>query len=137
MSICKMIKATFLVAALFGASVANSEIVIVVHPSNAAASMSAEQVADVFLGKSTALVPVDLPESSAVRKEFYQKVTGKDVAQVKALWTRLIFTGKATPPKEVASGADVKKAVAADPKAIGYIEKSAIDGSVKAVFTAP
>jgi hypothetical protein len=27
--------------------------------------------------------------------------------------------------------------VAADPKAIGYIEKSAVDGSVKVVLTAP
>ena len=65
------------------------------------------------------------------------EVTGKDAAQVKAVWTRLIFTGKATPPKEVASSADVKKAVASDPKAIGYMEKGAVDSSVKVVFTAP
>ena|SRR5688572_19809249 len=136
MSISKMIRAALLVAAAAGASVATAEVVVVVHPSNPAASMSAEQVADVFLGKSTALSPVDQPESSAVRGEFYQKVTGKDAAQVKALWTRLIFTGKATPPKEVAASADVKKAVGADAKAIGYIEKSAVDGSVKVVFTA-
>ena len=31
--------------------------------------------------------------------------------------------------------AAVKKAVAADPKAVGYIEKAALDGSVKAVLT--
>ncbi len=137
MSISKMIRATLLAATALGASIANAEIAVVVHPSHAAASMSAEQVADVFLGKSSALSPVDQPEGSAVRAEFYQKATGKDAAQVKALWTRLIFTGKATPPKEVASSADVKKAVAANPKAIGYIEKSAVDDSVKVVFTAP
>src|SRR5690606_16825950 len=119
------------------ASAAHAEVVVVVHPSNPAASMSSAEVTDVFLGKSTALSPVDQPESSPVRGEFYQKVTGKDAAQVKALWTRLIFTGKATPPKEVASDAEVKKAVAADPKAIGYIQKSEADGSVKVVFTAP
>jgi ABC-type phosphate transport system substrate-binding protein len=126
-----------LVAAALGISDANAEVVVVVHPSNPASAMSAEQVADVFLGKSTALAPVDLPESSATRGEFYQKVTGKDAAQVKAVWTRLIFTGKATPPKEVGASDDVKKAVAANPKAIGYIEKSAVDSSVKVVFTAP
>lgn len=136
MRIDKMIQAALLVAAATS-SVANAEIVVVVHPSNPAASMSADQVADAFLGKSIGLSPVDQPDSSAIRKEFYQKVTGKDAAQVKAIWTRLIFTGKATPPKEVASSADVKKAVAADAKAIGYIEKEAADGSVKIVFTAP
>lgn len=125
-----------LVAAALGISDANAEVVVVVHPSNPASAMSAEQVADVFLGKSTALAPVDLPESSPVRGEFYQKVTGKDAAQVKAMWARLIFTGKATPPKEVGSSADAKKAVAADPKAIAYIEKGEVDGSVKVVFTA-
>jgi ABC-type phosphate transport system substrate-binding protein len=137
MSISKVMKAALLAAALAGLSAANAEVVVVVSPQNSAETMSADQVADVFLGKSTALKPVDLPESSAVRGEFYQKVTGKDAAQVKAVWTRLIFTGKATPPKEASSSADVKKAVAGDPKAIGYIEKSAVDGSVKVVFTAP
>ena len=137
MRMCKVMKSALLMAALLSAMSAKAEVVVVVSSQSAAASMSADQVADVFLGKSTALSPVDLPESSSVRGEFYQKVTGKDAAQVKAVWTRLIFTGKATPPKEVASSADVKKAVAGDPKAIGYMEKSAVDSSVKVVFTAP
>jgi ABC-type phosphate transport system substrate-binding protein len=47
-----------------------------------------------------------------------------------------VFSGKATPPKELlSSSADVKKFVAANPDAIGYIEKSAVDGSVKVVLT--
>ncbi|HUK01828.1 MAG TPA: hypothetical protein VLW26_06075, partial [Steroidobacteraceae bacterium] len=65
---------------------------------------------------------------------FYQQVSGHDLSQVKATWSRLIFTGKAQPPKEMADSAAVKKAVAADPKTIGYIEKSAVDGSVKVVL---
>jgi hypothetical protein len=72
-----------------------------------------------------------------VRNEFYKKVADKEAAQARAVWAKLVFTGKATLPKEVAASADVKKAVAADPKAIGYIEKSAIDATVKVVLTAP
>jgi ABC-type phosphate transport system substrate-binding protein len=82
------------------------------------------------------MTPVDQSESAAVRTEFYKKVTDKDPSQVKSLWSKLVFTGKASMPKEVADSAAVKKAVAADPKAIGYIEKSAVDASVKAVYTA-
>lgn len=126
-----------LMGTMLWASLASAEVVVVVHPSNPVASMTADQVADYFLGKSTSLQPIDLPESSGPRTEFYQKVTGKDAAQVKAVWTRLIFTGKATPPKEVSSSADMKKAIASNAKAIGYIEKSAVDSSVKVVFTAP
>jgi ABC-type phosphate transport system substrate-binding protein len=137
MKASKLVAAMLFAAAAIGTSVATAEVVVVVHPSNPAGSMSASEVSDAFLGKSTALAPVNQPESSAVRTEFYQKVTGKDGAQVKALWTRLIFTGKAPPPKEVAGSDEVKKAVAADAKAIGYIEKSAVDSSVKVVFTVP
>jgi ABC-type phosphate transport system substrate-binding protein len=59
------------------------------------------------------------------------------MSQVKALWSKLVFTGKATMPKEVGGSTDVRKAVAANPKAIGYIEKSAVDATVKVIYTAP
>ena len=65
---------------------------------------------------------------------FYQKVSGHDLSQVKATWSRLIFTGKAQPPKELADADAVKKAVASDIKAIGYIDKSQVDSTVKVVL---
>lgn len=110
-----------------------ADIVAIGNPS--AAAMTKDQIADVFLGKSQSAVPIDQVESAPIRAEFYKKATGRDPAQIKALWSRLVFSGKAQPPKEVADSSAVKKAVAADPKAIGYIEKSAVDGSVK-VLTA-
>ena len=87
-----------------------AQVAIVVNPKSPLASMTADQVSAIFLGKST--------------------------AQVKAAWSRLVFSGKATPPKELASSAEVKKFVAANPDAIGYIEKSAVDSTVKVVFSA-
>ncbi|HEU5437278.1 MAG TPA: hypothetical protein VFU95_12730 [Telluria sp.] len=121
-------------AASFSAS---AEVVAVVGAKSPAATMSNEQVSQFFLGKSTSMTPIDLPDGNPVRNEFYKKVADKDASQAKALWSKLVFTGKATPPKEVAGSAEVKKAVAADPKAIGYIEKSAVDATVKVVLTAP
>ena len=124
-------------AALVAAAVpALAEVAVVVNPKAAEASMTKEQVAQFFLGKSTAMTPIDQPEDAPVRAEFYKKVTDKDASQAKALWSKLVFTGKATMPKEVANSAAVKAAVAANPKAIGYIEKSAVDGSVKVIYTA-
>ncbi len=129
---------TFVAAVLaFSAVSASAEVVAVVGAKSPAATMSNEQVAQFFLGKSTSMTPVDLPDGNPVRNEFYKKVADKDASQAKALWSKLVFTGKATPPKEYPSSADVKKAVAADPKAIGYIEKSAVDATVKVVLTAP
>jgi ABC-type phosphate transport system substrate-binding protein len=135
-----IIKAAFLsslgAAVLATALPAMAEVVVVVNPKAAESSMTKDQVAQFFLGKSSSMTPVDQPESAPIRAEFYKKVTDKDASQVKSLWSKLVFTGKATMPKEAGDSAAVKKAVAADPKAIGYIEKSAVDGSVKVIYTA-
>jgi hypothetical protein len=72
---------------------------------------------------------------SAIRAEFYKKATGRDLSQIKATWARLVFSGKAQAPKEVADAAAIKKAVAADPKSVAYIDKAAVDGSVKVLAT--
>ena len=133
----KLIKAAVAAAVLGTSSLALAEVVVVVSPKAAEATMSKDQIAQFFLGKSSAMTPVDQPEDAPVRAEFYKKVTDKEASQAKALWSKLVFTGKATMPKEVANSAAVKSAVAANPKAIGYIEKSAVDASVKVVYTAP
>ena len=125
------------VCAAFACASAQAEVVVVVSAKAAESSMSKDEIAQFFLGKSTAMTPIDQPESAPIRAEFYKKVTDKDIAQAKALWSKLVFTGKASMPKEAHDSADVKKTLAANPDAIGYIEKSAVDSTVKVVFTAP
>jgi hypothetical protein len=134
MKLRHMIPSALLVATLCVAS-AQAELVVIVNPKSPAASMTAEEVANVYLGKNASYSPVDLPESAQVRTDFYKKVAGKDSAQVKALWARLVFTGKMQPPKEVASSSDALKFVAGNDKGIAYVDKGAVDGSVKAVLT--
>jgi ABC-type phosphate transport system substrate-binding protein len=135
MSMKHLIKSGIAAAVLLLALPAMAEVVVVVNPKAAESSMTKDQVAQFFLGKSTAMSPVDQPESAPIRAEFYKKVTDKEASQVKALWSKLVFTGKATMPKEAPDSAAVKKMVASDPKAIGYIEKSAVDASVKVIYT--
>jgi ABC-type phosphate transport system substrate-binding protein len=110
----------------------DSEVVVIAN--TAAPPMTKEQVAEVFLGKSESRTPLDQPNSAAIKAVFYRKVSGRDLSQVKATWARLIFIGRGTPPKELADATAVKKAVAEDPKAIGYVDKSEVDTSVKVVL---
>ncbi|MBP1207015.1 ABC-type phosphate transport system substrate-binding protein [Duganella sp. 1411] len=136
----KKVSASLVLAALACATLATpaaAETVVIVSQKNPATRMFSEQASQFFLGKSALFTPVDQAEGSAIRADFYRKVADKDAAQVKALWSKLVFTGKATPPKEYAGNAEVKKAVAADPKAIGYIDKSAVDDTVKVILTLP
>jgi ABC-type phosphate transport system substrate-binding protein len=132
-----LIRSFVLVATCCAALPALADVVVVVNPGAPETSMSKEEIAQYFLGRSAALTPVDQPENAPVRAEFYRKVADKDMAQTKALWSKLVFTGKATMPREVTGNAEVKKAVAANPKAIGYIDRSAVDATVKVVYPAP
>lgn len=122
-----------LALALTAMGVAKADIVVVGNPN--APALTKEQVAEVYLGKSQSFAPIDQVESAPIRADFYKAAAGKDPAQVKALWARLAFSGKGQPPKEVADAAAVKKEVANNPKAIGYIDKTAVDGSVKVLLT--
>ena len=141
MKIKHTLQAAAAVAILTLAQSASAQVAVIVNPKSPLASMTPEQAAAIFLGKTQTLpsgqtaVPADLPESNAARDMFYSKAAGKSSSQVKATWARLTFSGKATPPKEVPTAADVKKHVASNPDAIGYIEKSAVDGTVKVVLT--
>jgi ABC-type phosphate transport system substrate-binding protein len=135
----KLLLAAFTLGATLSAQ---AQVVVVVGSKSAATALTNDQAAALFLGKSdqipgvgTALL-LDQSESSPIREQFYTKVAGKSGSQVKAAWSRLVFSGKATPPKEIASSAEIKKMVASNANAIGYIEKSAVDATVKVLLTA-
>lgn len=119
--------------ALSAAAGVRAEIVVI--GSHSAGFLTREQAADVFLGKNSARTPVDLPDAVPIRAEFYTKLTGRTQAQVRSTWSRLVFSGNGQLPKEMPDAAAVKKAVAADPKTVGYIDKSALDGSVKVLLS--
>lgn len=118
---------------------AAGDVVAIVSAKSEVAGLSRSQVADIFLGKTSRFpdgakaVPLDQPEGSAARDEFYEKFTGKSPPQVKAHWAKIIFTGRGAPPPTASSSEEVRKRVAKDPSAIAYLERSAIDGSVRIV----
>jgi hypothetical protein len=125
--------ALLLVSNISIASLASAgDIVVIMAPG--APVLSKDQVTNVYIGRSKELKPLDLPSSAAERDAFYKKATSRDSAQIKAVWARIQFTGLGQPPKELPDDAAVKKAVAADPKAVGYIEKSSVDSTIKVVL---
>lgn len=135
----QLVKVMLLTAAcLVGA--AQAEIAVVVNPANANA-VSADDLSRLFLGRSASFAdgskatPLNLAEGQAARDEFDSKVLNRSAAQLKAYWSKLVFTGKGTPPKELADDAAVKAAIAADSSAIGYISSGSVDSSVKVVAT--
>ena len=112
---------------------AAGDVVVIVAPD--APSLTKQQVTNIYLGRDLDHKPVDLPEGSPAHEAFYSKATDRNPAQLKAMWSRLVFTGHAQAPRVLADAAAVKKAVAADPKSVGYIDKADVDSTVKVLLT--
>jgi len=139
-----IIRITTLALVLSGAaSLVNAHTVVVVNTHNAVDKLTQTQVADIFLARSTTFpngtdaVPIDQSDTSPTREAFYQAISGKSAAQLKAYWSTLIFTGRGEPPREVGGASAVKKVLSQTPTAVGYIDDAAVDASVKVVLVLP
>lgn len=134
------LKFTLLLAMLSLAFSAQAEVVVVVSSKSSVTSLTAEQTAKIFLGKVVTFpnertaFPIDQPEGSAIRDEFYSKVAHKNSSQLTAYWAKIIFTGEGRPPQLISGDVAVRKAIANNPNAIGYIDKSAVNHSVRVVL---
>ena len=122
---------------------AASELVVVVSARNPVTALRADQVAAIFLGQAVRFpdgveaAPLDQRIGSPVRDAFYLRVANKNPALLKAHWSKMVFTGRGQPPGELDDNAAIRRRVADDPSAIGYIERSALDASVRAVLVVP
>jgi ABC-type phosphate transport system substrate-binding protein len=129
-----------LLLAMAGRSAA-ADLVVIVSARSQVAALRPEQVAAIFLGQAARFpdgveaVPLDLPLGSKLRDEFYERVANKTPALLKAHWSKMVFTGRGQPPGEVMDSSAVRRRVADNPELIGYIERSALDASVRPVLT--
>jgi ABC-type phosphate transport system substrate-binding protein len=123
-----------------GTAVTKADVVAVVSAKSPITALSMSQVADLFSGRANRFpnglqaFPVDQAEGSAIRDEFYNKVVGKTPAQVKSYWSKIIFTGRGQPPPTVSDNIEMKKRIRDNPAAIGYIDRTMVDDSVRVLF---
>jgi len=115
------------------------DVVVILNKANDN-SVDKALVAKIYTGESKvwagggAINAIDLTDDNPGRASFANDFVGKSPGSLKSLWTQNVFTGKAVPPKAMASDEDVKKAVAANKGAIGYIKASSADDTVKVVL---
>ena len=135
-----LLAATALAGTVPAHAAGTSDLVVIVSARNPVTALRADQVAAIFLGQSLRFpdgveaMPLDQRIGSPVRDEFYVRVASKNPALLKAHWSKMVFTGRGQPPAELPDSAAVRRRVANDPAAIGYIERSALDAGVRAVL---
>ncbi|MBS0288255.1 MAG: phosphate ABC transporter substrate-binding protein [Proteobacteria bacterium] len=118
-----------------------AEVVVIANKDMPLSSISSDELYRIYLGKTKFLssgvkvIPVDQQLGSAARDKFYSSVIKKSDPEVKAYWSRVIFSGQGYPPIQESDDRAVKELVAKNPNCLGYVDKSVVDGSVKVLYT--
>lgn len=119
-----------------------AELVVIANKELPMTSLTREEIYRIYLGKTKFLsngvkvIPIDQQAGSAPREKFYSDVIQKSETDMKSYWSRVIFTGQGNPPIQESDDKSVKELIAKNPNCMGYIDKSALDGSVKVLYTA-
>jgi ABC-type phosphate transport system substrate-binding protein len=108
-------------ALLVTASRADAQGFIVVVNTAGPSTLSKDDVARIFLKKSTQLVPIDQDRDATVRSTFSKAVIGRSLQAVVSYWQQQIFSGGEAPPTERGSDEEVLAFVRANARAIGYV----------------
>ncbi|REL30900.1 substrate-binding domain-containing protein [Thalassotalea euphylliae] len=136
----KLLKSLTLCLCVSVSSLAAAETAIIVNPANANA-ISDNDISRAFLGKlkkfsdGQSIEAVNTKANSDTRVAFEKMVLKKSPAQVKAYWSKRLFTGKGKPLQELASDAEVLNFVASTPNAIGYVDASVVNDTIKVIKT--
>ncbi|MDQ9092902.1 phosphate ABC transporter substrate-binding protein [Pseudoalteromonas haloplanktis] len=116
-----------------------ADIAVIVNANNGNA-IDQTEIKKIYLGKSksfadgTKVNPVN-QNGNNVADEFNDKVVGKSSSQLNAYWSKLVFTGKGTPPEKLDNDQAVIDFVSSNADSIGYIDSSKVTDSVKVIAT--
>jgi hypothetical protein len=104
---------------------AAADCMIIANPALPAASISVENLREVFLATQTFVgsshVEPVLAKAGAAHEAFLKKYLGKSDASLKAYYKTLVFTGRGSIPRAFASDTEVMEYVARTKGAIGYV----------------
>ena len=127
----------------YGAAAPEARFVLIANSANAVSALPRHEASKLFLGKrakwpnGATAQPVDLVESSAVRRRFSTEIHGMGVQNVKSFWQKAVLSGKGEPPPERATDADVIAYVKANPNALGYVGSATAADGVKILNVIP
>lgn len=113
-------------------------VTLIAHPDAGLATVSAEDLADVYTGRrtrwpnGTKAVPLTSGDRPTTER-FLVGCLGTTPSAFAAHWKRAVFTGKGTPPAQAKDDRDMLELVRRTPGAIGFVSRGADTGGLAAV----
>ncbi|SPE32993.1 conserved exported hypothetical protein [Candidatus Sulfopaludibacter sp. SbA3] len=124
------------VLCLFAVSAWAADLKVIANPSVGASAVSVDDLKGVFLATKSSLsdgshVEPVLEKGGATHEAFLKEYIGKTDTALQTYYRSLVFTGKASMPKQLASDAEVVAYVAKTKGAIAYVSAGASTDGVK------
>ena len=104
-------------------------IAVVTLASSPISALNRAELSRLALGQQQALndgTPVRFADLAPgpVRERFYRMIAQRNPAQMRAYWSRLVFTGRGKPPPVAHSGEELREWLQKDASLIGYLPAS-------------
>lgn len=132
----RIFPAIAILAAVSAAKLLAADVVIIANPGVSASTVSADELKAIFLLTKSSLSdgsraePV-LEKGGAAHDAFLSQYLGKTDAALQTYYRSLVFTGKGSMPKMLASDAEVVAYIAKTKGALGYVRADAGTTGVK------
>lgn len=116
-------------------------LVVVVNKDSSIDTLSRGEVIDIYMGRYITFPdgkparPLDLSPHSNHKTTFYKELVDRDEATISAYWARLLFSGRATPPENVATLEAMLSKLSTSVDTLGYIPIENVNDSLKVVFS--
>jgi ABC-type phosphate transport system substrate-binding protein len=117
-----------------------NDLVLIANADSGIEHLTKREVINIYLGRyrrldtgSTA-EPIDLSSKTDTKALFYRLLVDKNLAEINAYWSRLVFSGKTRPPQQVDNVDKVLEIVGNNRNALGYINRAAVNSQVIIVF---
>lgn len=131
--------ALLLVAAFLAgrAAALDTPLVVIANRTSGVEALSREDVINIFMGRYSKLpsgltaLPVDDRKENA---GFYRLLVDKGLPEIRSYWARLVFSGRASPPRQVQGAQEVLEIVANNKGALGYVGRAEVTDDVRVVF---
>lgn len=114
-----------------------ADIVVVGNKDSQIKQLTKKQVIDIYMGRKSifpngeAALAIDQEAGTLARKLFYEILVEKSVSEINAYWARLLFSGRAVPPRSTQNGKMVIEMIKHNKAAIGYIQEEDLTDDVR------
>ncbi|WP_110597921.1 hypothetical protein [Salinicola lusitanus] len=131
-----------LIASTFSATLVvavpvSADIAVVGNAGSGIDRLTQSDVVNIFMGRYRKLptgnvaLPVD---STTLKARFYRALVNKDLAEINSYWARLVFSGEASPPQQIATIDDVHQLVTQNMNALSYVDGGQVPDDMHVVL---